>query len=66
MNDCWKSDSSIVPEKPPNNATNVAAEVVEGRGLTKRNLNECNVFRTQRRDDTRSALERVRQAARKD
>jgi hypothetical protein len=35
MNDGGKSDSSVVPAKPPNKA--VAAEGVEGRGLTKGN-----------------------------
>ena len=37
-----KSDSSIVPEKPSNKATQVAAEVVEGREQAKGNLPECN------------------------
>jgi hypothetical protein len=32
-----KSDSSIVPEKLPNNARNRGAEVMEERGLTKGN-----------------------------
>ncbi len=35
MNGGGKSDSSIVPAKPPNKA--VAAEVVEERGLIKGN-----------------------------
>ena len=61
-----KSDSSIVPGKPPNNAEEPAAEVVEGRGLAKGNLPERNVRRTQSRESTPSALERVRQAARRD
>jgi group II intron reverse transcriptase/maturase len=43
-----------------------AEEVVEGRDLAKGNSPEGNVFRTQRRGDASSALERVRQAARKD
>ena len=30
-----KSDSSIVPTKPPNEAEPEAKEVVEGRGLAK-------------------------------
>jgi len=61
-----KSDSSVVPEKPPNNAGRPAAEVVEGRGLAKGNSPESNASRTQRREDAPSALERIRQAARKD
>lgn len=35
MNDGGKSDSPVVPAKPPNKA--VAAEAVEERGLTKGN-----------------------------
>jgi len=61
-----KSDSSIVPGKPPNNAEEPAAEVVEGRGLAKGNSPERNARRTQSRESTPSALERVRQAARRD
>ena len=49
MNGDGKSDSSIVPEKPANKATQVAAEVVEGRELAKGNLPECNTPRTDRR-----------------
>jgi hypothetical protein len=33
-----KSDTSIVPEKPPNNAGRPAAEAVEGRAVAKGNL----------------------------
>jgi group II intron reverse transcriptase/maturase len=61
-----KSDSSVVPQKPPNKAGTSAAEAVEGRGLAKGNSPECNAFRTQSRGDAPSALERVREAARKD
>ena len=66
MDGCGKSDSLVVPGKPPNNAEEPAAEVVEGRGLAKGNLPERNVRRTQSRESTPSALERVRQAARRD
>ena len=66
MNGDGKSDSSIVPEKPPNKGTQVAAEVVEGRELAKGNLPECNTSRTLRRSDVPSALRRVCQAARRD
>jgi group II intron reverse transcriptase/maturase len=59
-----KSDSSIVPTKPPNKAEGPAAEVVEGRGLTKENTVQQNARRTQRRNQrVPSALERVRQVA---
>jgi RNA-directed DNA polymerase len=61
-----KSDTPIVPEKPPNNAARPAAEVVEGRGVAKGNSEECNVPRTQSRDGAPSALIRVRHAARRD
>jgi len=62
MNGYGKSDSSIVPEKLPNNARNRAAEVMEGRGLAKGNPLKRNVSRTQGRSDALSALERVRRA----
>ena len=59
-----KSDSSIVPEKPPNEAVPEAKEVVEGRGLAKGKTPERNMSRTQSRKHMSSALERIRQAAR--
>ena len=37
MNGRGKSDSSVVPEKSPNNAGQPAAEGMEGRGLAKGN-----------------------------
>jgi len=61
-----KSDSPIVPVKPPNKAARAAAEAVEGRGLTKGNLPERNTPRTQSRTGVSSTLGRVRQAARRD
>jgi group II intron reverse transcriptase/maturase len=66
MNGRGTSDSLVVPEKPPNDAGRPAEEVVEGRRLAKGNLPERNAFRTQSRGDAPSALERVRQAAKKD
>ena len=42
------------------------AEGMEGRGLANGNLPEQNALRIQSRDSVRSALERVRQAAKKD
>lgn len=67
MNERGKSDRSIVPEKSSNNAAEAAAEGMEGRGRTKGDSPERNVSRTRSRtDDTHSALERVRQAARRD
>jgi RNA-directed DNA polymerase len=66
MNEDGKSDSPIVPKKPPNKACKQVAEVVEGRGLAKGNLLKCNVSRTQGRIDAHSSLKRVRRAAMKD
>jgi hypothetical protein len=66
MNDARKSDSSVVPGKSLNKAGQSAAEAVEGRGLAKGNLPESNTHRTQCRGRVQSALERIRQAARKD
>ena len=66
MNDSGKSDRPVVPGKSPNKAGQTAAEVMEGRGLAKGNTNQQNASRTQSRKSAPSALERVRQAARKD
>lgn len=61
-----KSDSSVVPGKPSNNAEGPAAETVEERGLAKGNPRQQNASRTQSRNHAHSALERIRQAARRD
>jgi RNA-directed DNA polymerase len=61
-----KSDRSAVPKKSPNKARAAAAEEMEGRGLAKGNLSEQNALRTLSRMSVQSALERVRQAAKKD
>lgn len=66
MNERGKSDGQVVPVKPPNKAGQQAAEAVEGRGPAKGNPNQQNASRTQSRHSAHSALERVRQAARKD
>jgi hypothetical protein len=66
MNEHGKSDSPVVPEKSPNKDWQQSAEVMEERGLAKGNSDERNVPRTQCRSSMPSALERVRQAARKD
>src|SRR5437899_3591994 len=66
VNGRGKSDSPVVPRKPPNKAEEPAAEVVEGRELAKGNPPGCNAVRTQSRPTAPSALERVRQAARRD
>src|SRR5205809_510212 len=61
-----KTDRPTVPGKSPNNARQPAAEGMEGKGLAKGNLLEQNASRTPSRKDAPSALERVRQAAKKD
>ena len=80
MNERGKSDRPVVPMKFPNKAGQPAAEGMEGRGLTKGNLQQQNASRTQSRSkggpgdrssslgslNAPSALERIRQAASKD
>ncbi len=64
-----KSDSSVVPEKRLNKAHGpapCAAESVEGSGLAKGNSGEQNALRTQSREGAPSALERVREVAKRD
>ena len=67
MNERGKSDGPVVPTKSPNNAARAAAEVMEGRGPAKGNASQQNAPRTQsRQNGAPSALERVREAARRD
>ena len=61
-----KSDSAVVPGKLPNKAEEPAAEGVEGRALAKGNSPERHALRTQGRASAPSALEQVRQVARRD
>jgi RNA-directed DNA polymerase len=63
-----KSDRSVVPEKSPNKASGAphVAEGMEERDLAKGNPRQFTRCRTQSRVDLQQALERVRQAARKD
>jgi group II intron reverse transcriptase/maturase len=61
-----KSDRVVVPSKSPNKAEKSATEAMEGRTLAKGNSRERNAPRTQCRPSAPSALERVRQAAKKD
>jgi RNA-directed DNA polymerase len=59
-----RATSDPTPTKPSNKASTLAAEVAEGRGLTKENGLQQNTCRTQSREVcVPSALERVRQAA---
>jgi RNA-directed DNA polymerase len=66
MHGLQKSDDLVVPAKPPNKAGLPAAEEVEGRGSAKGNSLQQNALRTQSREGAPSALERVRQVARRD
>jgi len=68
MDEHGKSHRPVVPTKFPNNAGQpTATEGMEGRGLAKRNLSQQNTERTQcREENVSSALERVRQAAKRD
>jgi retron-type reverse transcriptase len=61
-----KSDRFIEPVKLPNKAEGPAAEAMEERKRAEGNSPEHNALRTQGRESTPSALERVRQAASKD
>src|SRR5712692_3115684 len=65
-NGLGKSDRPAVPVKSTNNAGQPVAEGMEGRGLAKGNLPQQNAPRTPSRDGAPSALERVRQAAKRD
>ncbi len=66
MNDSRKSDGVVAPTKSANFAGRPASESMEGRTPTKEHAKEQRAFRTQSRADAESALDRVRQAARRD
>jgi group II intron reverse transcriptase/maturase len=66
MHSRGKSDGSVVPQKSPNKAGRPIKEAAEGRGPAKGNSSKCNALRIQSRAGASSALERVRQAARRD
>ena len=66
MHEHDESDSLVVPGKQANKAAQAAAEPVEGRGLAKGNLREHDASRTQRRSNAPSALERIREVARRE
>jgi RNA-directed DNA polymerase len=61
-----KSDSPVVPAKPPNNAAQVVAEVVEERGLAKGNTASTTRPGHRAGPGVSSALDRVREVARRD
>jgi hypothetical protein len=66
MNDRGRSDSPVVPAKPPNNAAPAAAEVVEGRGLAKGNTASKTRPGHSAGPGASSALDRVRRVAQQD
>ena len=66
MYDAGKSDRPVLSAKSPNKAGQPAAEAMEKRGLAKGNTGEQNAPRTQCRTSAPSALERVRQAAKRE
>lgn len=61
-----KSDSLVVPAKPPNNAGRPVAEAVEGRGLAEGNTDDPTRPGRRAGEGVPSGLERVRQVARQD
>jgi len=61
-----ESYSGVVPTKQPNKSGKPPAEAVEGRLLTKENMDQPNQYRTRRRASWTSGLGRVREAAKKD
>jgi RNA-directed DNA polymerase len=66
MNERGKSDRPVVPVKPPNNAADAVAEVVEGRGLPKGNVASETRPGPRAGQGVSSDLDRVRQVARRD
>ncbi len=66
MHERGKSDSPVVPAKPPNNAAQAAAEVVEGRGLAKGNTASKTRPGRSAGQGAPSALDRVRRVAEQD
>jgi RNA-directed DNA polymerase len=66
MHERRKSDRPIVPAKPPNNAAQAVAEVVEERGLAKGNATSKTRPGHSAGVSVRSALDRVRHVAQTD
>lgn len=66
MNERRKSDKPVLRMKSSNKAGPPMAERREGRGLTKGKPQQQNASRTLSRSDAPTALERIRQAAKKD
>jgi RNA-directed DNA polymerase len=66
MNERGKSDSPVVPAKPPNKAACVVAEVVEERGLAKGNTTSATRPGHRAGQGASNGLGRVREVARRD
>ena len=66
MNEVGKSDSFVVPAKPPNKAGRPAAEVVEGRGLAEGNTVDSTRPGRSAGSGVPNGLDRVREVARRD
>ena len=66
MYDQGKSDPPIVPGKSPNKAGRPAAEAMEGMGGAKGNAGQQSTRQTQSWVGVSQALDRIRQAARRD
>jgi RNA-directed DNA polymerase len=66
MNEGGKSDGLVLPAKPPNNAVEAAAEVVEGRSPAEGNTASKTRPGHGAGPDASSALDRVREVARRD
>jgi RNA-directed DNA polymerase len=66
MNEGGKSDSPVVPAKPPNKAAHAAAEVVEERGLAEGNTDSATRSGHGAGSGVPSGLDRVREVARRD
>ena len=66
MHERQQSDTAIVPVKQTNNAGQPGAEAVEGRAVVKGNAHQSDTSRMQSRTRVHQALERRRQAAKRE
>jgi len=66
MNERGKSDNLVVPARPPNNAGELVAEVVEGRRLAEGNTDSSTRPGRSAGHGVPSGLDRVREVARRD
>ena len=66
MNGSGESYSGVVPVKRSNESQGGPKEIVEGRTLTKENMEEPNSNRTPSREKEPNGLDHVRQAAKED